>query len=307
MLLEPLRQGDIIDVVAPASQCPTSELKNAVRLLKQMGLVPRVPKNLFAKSLLFSNTDEIRLKQLRSAIYAKDSAMVWCVRGGYGAIRLMPAIARWPKPKRAKIFLGYSDITTLHAYFNQRWNWPTLHGPLLDRFGREGMSMGEHSQLFGMLFGQTLETEFAGLTPLNSAARRSTTIRAPIVGGNFTTLQSGLGTACSLRGGKHILFLEDTGERPHRVDRMLAQFAQAGMFEGVRAIVLGHFQLSNAADRRGLWNDVFARFAASARIPVLSGLPVGHDPDVQYTLPLGTPAALKLGARAILSVQSGIK
>lgn len=306
MLLEPVRQGAIVDIVAPASACAVSELKNAVRLLKEMGLTPRVPKNLFAKSLLFSNADEVRLKHLKQAVYAPDSGFIWCVRGGYGALRLMPSIVRWPKPKRAKIFLGYSDITTLHAFFNQRWDWSTLHGPLLDRFGREAMSAMEHRQLFSMLFGQSLEAEFKNLEPMNKAARQTKSIRAPVVGGNLTVLQSGLGTVGGLRGGKHILFLEDTGERPHRVDRMLTQLEQAGALKEVRAIVFGYFQLANAKDRRDLWSDVMARFAAQSRLPVLKGLKVGHDPDVQFTLPLGTPALLKLGRTPTLIVKSGI-
>jgi len=306
VLLEPVRQGDIVDVVAPASRCAPAELKNAVRLLLEMGLVPRVPKDLFAKSLLFSNSDEVRLRHLRKALYAPDSSFVWCVRGGYGALRLMPEISKWRRPSRAKIFLGYSDITTLHAHFNQKWGWPTLHGPLLDRFGRQAMSPGEHRQLFGMLFGEVAVTEFFKLQPMNMAARRSGAVRGPIVGGNLTVLQSGLGTSSSLRGGGHILFLEDTGERPHRVDRMLSQFAQAGMFKGVRAVVLGYFQLSDVKDRRGLWNDVLPRFASSMKIPVLSGLPVGHNQDKQYTLPFNTPAVLSLGRAPHLLVKSGI-
>ncbi len=306
MLLEPVRQGDIVDVVAPASRCASSDLQSAVRILKNMGLRPRVPKNMFAKSLLFSNSDEVRLAQLREAVYASDSSMIWCARGGYGALRLMPGLERWRRPSRAKIFLGYSDITTLHAFFNQKWGWPTLHGPLLDRLGRQAMSAGEHRQLFGMLFGEVAVTEFSELEPMNAAAKKSGSVRGPVVGGNLTVLQSGLGTKSSLRAGKHILFLEDTGERPHRVDRMLSQFAQSGLFKSARAVVFGHFQLADAKDRRGLWNDVMPRFAASMKIPVLRGLPVGHDPKRQYTMPFNTPAVLSLGRAPHLLVKSGI-
>ncbi len=81
---------------------------------------------------------------------------------------------------------------------------------MLDRFGREAMSPGEHRQLFGMLFGEVAVTEFSNLKALNSAARKNTSVRGPVVGGNLTVLQSGLGTPASLRGGKHILFLFST-------------------------------------------------------------------------------------------------
>lgn len=306
MRIEPVRQGDIVDIVAPASRCTDEELASALAALRGLGLVPRVPKKLFAKSLLFSNSDEQRLAQLRAALYAPDSSMIWCVRGGYGALRLMPEIRRWRKPARGKIFLGYSDITTLHAHLNQVWGWPTIHGPLLDRLGRGAMSAGEKKALLNMVFGRSPGVEFRGLKPLNARARRPGVVRGPVLGGNFTVLQSSLGTASAFRGGKYILFLEDTGERPHRVDRMLSQFAQAGLFDRVQALVLGHFQLSEAKDKRGLWRDVFPRFASSVRFPVLSGLPVGHDVKRQYPLPFNTPAELRLGRAPALRVSSGI-
>ncbi|NJL24346.1 MAG: hypothetical protein HC902_03680 [Calothrix sp. SM1_5_4] len=90
------------------------------------------------------------------------------------------------------------------------------------------------------------------------------------------------------------------------MDRMLSQFAQAGWFNQAKAVVLGHFLLQDAAERRRLWNDVFARFASEAKIPVLAGLPVGHDPRRQMTLPLNTPARLYLGLTPRLHVSSGI-
>lgn len=306
MQLEPMRQGDIVDIVAPASQCTRAELNSAVQALKKLGLRPRVPKNIFSKSLLFSNTDEVRLKQLKKAVYARDSKMIWCARGGYGALRLMEEIAKWPKPKQPKIFLGYSDITTLHAHLNQKWGWPTYHGPLLDRLGRGAMSAGEKKQLLGMIFGQIGEFEFANLKALNTSARKKKKLRGAVLGGNLTVLQSGIGTQSALRPGKNILFLEDIGERPHRVDRMLTQLEQAGWFDRVQAVVFGYFQLEDSKDRRDLWNDVIERFARSAKFPVYSGLKVGHDKKVQYTLPFNTKATLQGGAKASLIVSTGI-
>lgn len=307
MQLEALQPGDIVDVVAPASQCSKAELNSGLKQLRDWGLIPRVPKNLFAKSLLFSNSDEERLKQLKKAIYATDSKMIWCVRGGYGAIRLMSDIERWSKPKRAKILLGYSDITTLHVHCNQTWKWPTIHGPLLDRVGRGDMSKGEERELLKMLFGESSTTAFKDLRPLNKAARQKRVIRAPILGGNMVTLQSSLGTPSQFRPKNCILFFEEIGERPHKVDRMLTQFAQAGWFKRARAVIFGHLLIHNALDRRGMWNDVIPRFANSVRIPVLCGLPSGHDPKSQFPLPFNTPSKLVTGGRAHLTVESGIR
>lgn len=307
MKAKPLKSGDIVDVVAPASRCSAKDLQNGVKFLKSLGLKPRVPRNLFdQKSVLFANTDRQRLTQLKKAVYAPDSKMIWCVRGGYGSLRLMPDVRRWKKPGRIKIFLGYSDITTLHAHFNQAWKWPTVHGPMLERAGSGKMSSSEKRMLLSLLFGRTDRVEFKNLQPLNKSARVSRTVRGTLWGGNMAVLQSALGTPSALKPNGHVLFLEDIGEAPHRVDRMLSQFAQAGWFKNTKAIVFGHFLLNDAKLRRQLWRDVIPRFAASVKIPVFKGLPVGHSVKVQLPLPFGTPVILKTGKKAQLIVQSGI-
>ena len=278
-----------------------------IKALRKLGLVPRVPKDIFAKSVLFSNSDEKRLHQLKRAVFAPDSNLIWCVRGGYGAIRLMSEIEKWKRPKHSKILLGYSDITTLHVHVNQKWKWPSLHGPLLDRLSRNHLTQAEQKELFGVLYGAQPEVTFKQLRPLNAAARRRRTLHAPVLGGNMTVLQSALGTPSALKPRHCILFFEDTGERPHRVDRMLTQFEQAGWFKHARAVLFGHFQLSDPKDKRNLWHDVIPRFTKAMKIPVLAGLPVGHDPAAQRTLPFNTPAELHLGPHPELIVDSGIR
>jgi muramoyltetrapeptide carboxypeptidase len=304
---KPLQPGDIVDVVAPASRCSDKELWAGVKFLKSLGLVPRVPRNLFdRRSVLFANTDRERLNQLKKAVYARDSKMIWCVRGGYGCLRLMPAVRRWKKPSRPKIFLGYSDITTLHAHFNQAWKWPTVHGPMLERAGSGRMSPGEKRALLSLLFGRMDSIQFKKLQPLNRSARKARVVKGTLWGGNMATLQAALGTPSALKPNGHVLFFEDTGEAPHRVDRMLSQFAQAGWFKDTKAIVFGHFLLNDSKLRRQLWADVIPRFAASVKFPVFKGLPVGHNPKVQFPLPFNTRVTLRTGARAELIVESGI-
>jgi muramoyltetrapeptide carboxypeptidase len=302
----PIKPGDVIDIVAPASKCAKSELNAAIKILQSMGFKPRVPRNLFAPSVLFSNSDQVRLQHLQKALLAPDSKMIWCVRGGYGSLRLTSHLQRLRRPKTAKIFLGYSDITTLHTWLNQDWGWPTLHGPMLDRLGRGAMAKKEQALLFALLTGQHKEVLFNGLRPLNAAARVRKVIRGPVVGGNLAVLQSGMGTPNQLGASRSILFLEDIGERPHRMDRMLTQFAQAGVFKQAKAVVFGHFLLHDAKDRRQLWQDVIPRFSKEQRIPVLKGLPVGHSATVQMPMPLNTSAVLQLGTNASLRLDSGI-
>ncbi len=305
MKVRALRSGDIVDVVAPASRCPVLDLKLGVDRLRSMGLVPRVPKNLFGSSALFANRDEVRLKQLSRALTAEDSQAIWCVRGGYGSMRLLPELAKLKRNARPKIFIGFSDITSLHTFLNQEWGWPTLHGPMLGRLGRGESKGAELWSLFGFLFGTQTEFVFESLKPLNQAARSQKVIRGQVVGGNMAVLQSGFSTPFELRPRGNILFFEDIGEKPHRVDRMLTQMKQAGWFKQARAVVFGQFLMPHPSEKRILSHDVLARFAKDCAIPVLSGLPVGHEPKRQMPLPLGTPAQLHLGRSPHLRVLSG--
>ncbi len=128
-----LAPGDLIDVVAPGFRCSREQLDHGIAFLRQRGLKPRVPAELFGADLLCANTDAQRFAQLRKALYARDSRAVWCVRGGYGAIRIIERLQALKPPAKPKLLIGYSDATTLHQLLNLFWGWPSLHGPLLDR------------------------------------------------------------------------------------------------------------------------------------------------------------------------------
>lgn len=302
-----LQWGDIVDVVAPASACKPQELRAGIRYLKSLGLVPRVAKNILKPTPLnFAQSDEVRFQQLKSALLAKDSKAIWCLRGGYGSLKLVPQLSKLKKPKHSKVLLGFSDITTLHAFLNQEWKWPTLHSPVLTRMGSEKARPIEQREVAAMLFGRKPEQVFTGLKPLNSAARLHRKIRGHVVGGNLAVLQSGLGTPWELRTKNQIIFLEDIGEKPYRVDRMLEQWSQGGAFEKAKAIVFGSFSMENARDMRLLWNDVIPRFAKKQKIPVLNGLRVGHG-NQQHTLPFLTDAELRLGSKPTLKVATGFR
>lgn len=302
-----LKKGDIVDIVAPASACKLSELNGAIRFLKSKGLKPRVHRDIFMrKPTLFAQTDEVRFAQLKQALLAKDSKAVWCVRGGYGALRLLPMMQKLAVPKTAKVFIGYSDITTLHAFLNSHWRWPTMHGPLLDRFGRGANLPRETKETFGMLFGTRQKIVFDGLKPLNAAARAKRKIKGKVVGGNIAVIQSGLGTPWQVSPNGHFVFLEDTGERPHRLDRMLTQMTQAGYFKRARAVIFGPLLVAETKDKRLIWDEVIPRFAKAMKIPVFTGLTSGHG-RIQRPLPLMTTSVLETGAEGRLTVSSGAR
>ncbi len=297
-----LAPGDVVDVVAPGFRCTAEQLENGIAFLKRAGLVPRVPPDLFGEDLLCSNSDAIRFRQLRKALFARDSRAVWCVRGGYGAIRISQRLQALQAPRRPKLLIGYSDATTLHQLLNLFWGWPTLHGPLLDRLGGADIREEERTELQAVLFGGAPQTVFADLVPLNAAARRRQQINSRLTGGNLTVLQSTLGTALQRRPSG-MLFLEDIGERGYRIDRMLEQLRQAGVLRNLKAIVLGTFLGGAEADRSNLGPAVLERFARTLSIPVLAGIDAGHGP-YQRPVFLHTRAQLRCGPDAQLAVHT---
>src|SRR6185437_16010901 len=163
----PLKRGDLVDVVAPGFGLSEDRLQGAVRFLHDIGLQARVPRDILGDDVVCAQKDAIRLEHLKAAILAQDSRAVWCLRGGYGLIRLIDSVAKIKKP-RAKLFVGYSDAVTLHNFLNQFWKWPTLHGPLLDRLGQRTLPEEQVNQLLDVVFGRRTSVTHTNLIPMNT-------------------------------------------------------------------------------------------------------------------------------------------
>ncbi|OQW46068.1 MAG: hypothetical protein A4S09_16675 [Proteobacteria bacterium SG_bin7] len=296
----PLKVGDFVDIIAPGFRCDIKDVKSALKRIKSWGLVPRVPKNLFGPDIICGNSDAARFDQLKRALNS-NSKFIWCVRGGYGSIRLLDGLSKMKRPKRSKVVLGYSDITSLHAFLLRKWKWKSLHGPLLDKFGKGGLAPRDETYLKKVLFGEIKNHSYGNLKPLNALAKKAGIVRGELIGGNLTVVSSLIGLPWQFDSSGKILFFEDIGERGYRVDRLLKYFSQVGFFKNVKAIVFGEFIEGLERNGKSLCAPVIKRFANEIKIPVLMGLPTGHG-DKQTTLPIGTKAILKKGAKAELYV-----
>src|SRR6185437_7546143 len=238
---QPLKVGDTVDVIAPGFRTSPEAVEGAHQFLESVGLVPRVPSDLFGDDVIASQTDDVRFRHLKNALLAKDSKAVWCLRGGYGAIRILEQLKKIKVPTSSKIFVGYSDACSVQNYLNQFWDWPTLHGPLLDRLGKHTLSLEQVNECLDVVFGRIDAVMHAGLIALNSAAQKSRRIVGRVFGGNMTVTQSHLGTPFCRVPRDAILIFEDIGERGYRIDRILVHLTQAGYFKTTRAIVFGEF------------------------------------------------------------------
>jgi muramoyltetrapeptide carboxypeptidase len=300
-----LRPGDVVDVIAPASHSPADKLADGVRWIEHVGLVPRVPPGIINTDVFFAAPLEVQLAQLRAAI-ASDAKAIWCLRGGYGSMRLIPHLLRLRPPPRPKLFVGFSDITALHLFFSQRWNWPVIHGRTISQMHPEAAGTPDRRLLTDVIFGKKGQHTFRKLVPLNAAARAPGTVSGAITGGNLRILQSSLGTRWELETRGKILFIEDVAERGYSVDRMLEQLYQAKLLDrGPKALVLGDFTEGHEKDGRELVSVAIERFAARVPYPVLRGLPAGHDPETNYPVPFNTPCTLTLGRSGRLTCAYG--
>lgn len=293
--------GDIVDIIAPASGLPKEVLMKVPAFLESWGLRARFPKSILQPTALFSNSDEKRMAHLREALENSESKALWCLRGGYGSIRLLPALNQIPRPQKQKIFIGISDVTSLHVFFKQKWGWSTLHGSLIDRLAQGTLPQPCAKELRKVLFGEVDEVSFK-LRPMNSLAKNLKIERAKIVGGNLVTLQSTLGTPFEIDTDEHFLFIEEIGERGYRVDRIFEHFAQAQKFKKCKGLFIGHFVGGAEPDGKVIWKQVLKEWADKLKIPVYGGLSSGHGQNLR-TLPLGTEAVLKKG---LLTVKTGI-
>ncbi|MGE3262613.1 MAG: LD-carboxypeptidase [Bacteriovoracia bacterium] len=297
-----------IGIAAASSLIERALLTKALKQFAGWGIPTRIDDDIYEKLRSFAGTDERRANSLIRL--AKDPTLgaIWCARGGYGAARILARLDKAGLPsllKRSpKLLLGFSDVTALHFYFGAL-GLPTVHAPMPATPSWSHMTPRVHRLLHtilagGLELGRKSYTAEWKIKPIYMPRGGAEGI---LRGGNLSLLASLAGTPWQpdLRGS--LLMLEDCGERPYRVDRMLTQIASAGMLKGVRGVLLGDFEADveykHSFEKR-YWNEIFAeRFEG---IPLVKGLPVGHGKRNE-PLPLGVKAALDGSGKLLLLEQ----
>ena len=311
--LKTLSRNAVIDLIAPGSPVTATQIKEAVQQVENRGFQARVlihPK----KDFLFSAEDRQRFFYLKKALIHPDSKALWCVRGGYGCQRLMPFLLKMTKPSKAKLLIGYSDVTVVQNFLNLKWGWPTLHFPVLTDL--QNISSASNKRFQALLSGQLKKQVFKNLFVLNPSSIKkfkNRKIETFLTGGNLTVIQSSIGTPWQFSFQNKILFLEDVGESAYRLDRALWQMKKAGVFKGIKALVLGDFVLTkkiSSLSQTHIMEEkkikkVFELFAQRVSFPVLWGVPCGHGAKKE-ALPFGTTCNLQLnvGGKAQLQIKN---
>ena len=289
-----LYPGARVALVAPSSAVEAQRLPAALDAVAALGLEPAPYPSCYAASRhgYFAADDAQRARDLQAAFADDAIAGVLCLRGGYGAHRILPlldldAIARRPKP-----FVGYSDVTALHTAFQQFCGFVTYHAPMpASDYCQpvDGLTMaGLRRCLFGPLAGPV---ENPAGQPLTALAPGSAMGR--LCGGNLSLLAASLGTPWEIDTRGKLLFLEDVDEHIYRIDAMLTQLRNAGKFRDCAGVILGAWINCTPEDpeRSLTLEEVFRELIVPAGRPVLSGLACGHTLPT-LSLPLGAMAAM---------------
>jgi muramoyltetrapeptide carboxypeptidase len=232
---------------------------------------------IFASRPYRPEADREARKFLQKALLDPEVRGIVCARGGYGTLRILDHLDYSLLAGHPKYFIGFSDITNLLCLFSQRASVVTFHGPTVAHLGE--VTSASRDQFYGMLTFPAAELFcFPDLQILSPG-----TARGPLIGGNLATLCSLLGTPYALDLAGQILFLEDHNEAPYRLDRLLQQLRLSRSLSELKAIILGSFTCCGNLEQ--VW-EIFAALGESLNIPVLAGLPAGHQPE-NFTLPIG--------------------
>ncbi|MBA2648501.1 MAG: LD-carboxypeptidase [Legionella sp.] len=279
----------IIQVVAPASGTHQDKMAQLYSL-KQLPLLFNLAT--FNGDISYhSNSDDMRFDKLKEALFdSSDNTIIWALRGGYGCARLIDKLNHLPKPTRKKLFIGFSDITALHLFFSQKWQWPCIHGAGLAQLLDSDLDPKNFLKIADILSQKSSEAIIDDLSPLNQAALNATAIKGTLTGGNLTLVGNSIGTSWEIQTKDKILFLEEINVKGYAIDRSLFHLHQAGIIKGVSAIVLGEFL--NKENEQDI-HIALGRFANELPIPVFKTNQFGHG-EKNYPLIYNALSEIKI-------------
>lgn len=295
-----LSPGDRVALVAPASPVKPEALERGADELRTLGFEPVYDHRVLARHGYVAGLPHERAAALADAWRDPSVRALVAVRGGYGSQQLLPCLdARWLGDD-AKVFLGYSDVSALLCWQLDR-GVVAFHGPMAE--GRLAIGPDGYDRA-SFLAAVTRPVPMGTMMPPGLEAIRPGEAHGTLAGGTLTQLAALLGTPYAfIPREPTILFLEDVGERPYRLDRLVTQLHQAGVFRKVTGVVLGTFpgcdEPGGGPTARGVLGDLFAQFPG----PVVYGFPSGHTAGATITLPFGVDARLSAAPLPALSIE----
>jgi muramoyltetrapeptide carboxypeptidase len=289
-----LRSNHTVGVIAPASPVSRAEIAQSLMLLESFPFKIRLGTHLFDHLRYLAGPDHDRVSDLHQMFSDPDVRAIFCARGGYGSARLLDKIDFDLIRRNPKVVVGFSDLTALLVALYERSGLISIHGPTLSDLPKNN-NWHHVSRLITTSHRPQILLKQGRV--INEGKARGT-----LLGGNLSTICSLLDTPFLPSFEGVILFLEEKGESPYRLDRMLTHLLLSGRLHGVSALVIG--QIEGCGEKELIYNLLEERLRALA-IPVVTGLPVGHGLE-NRALPLGIPAVVDTERMVLAMEESAV-
>jgi len=302
--LKPLRlnQGDTIGLIAPGWLISEKQLQESIEQISQLGFVPVYTERILGENGYFSGTDEQRAADLNEMFLNPQIKAIVCANGGYGCTRILDLIDYKAIKENPKIVIGYSDVTALLNAINQKTGLIIFHGPISRTF-KSDYSKYQFEKIVKKTVKHLLiesSPEYLEKSKEQEEYKRYTITsgkaKGELIGGNLTLITSMIGTKYQLDFTKKIVLIEDIGEEPYRIDRMLTQLIETGELQKARGIAFGIMRgcdktLESKAPNSFTLQEVIEERIKPLNIPAVYGLSFGHLSN-SFTFPIGIEAEL---------------
>lgn len=292
-----LKKGDTIGLVTPGSYISEKERIESIESLESLGFRVVYSDKLMKKNGYFSASDEERAEDLNNMFKRDDVDAVVCARGGYGCTRILPLLDYELISVNPKILLGYSDVTALLYGIYKKTGLITFHGPV----GISSYNTFTYNYFDKVLMNPEMKLVLKNSdgvyddNPYGIRVLSEGKGKGKLIGGNLSIVSSLIGTSYDINTNEKILFLEEIGEEPYQIDRMLTQLIQAGKFENVGGVALGIFRRCEQKKTDPSFSSSFSLMEvlqdrlSGLDVPVVYGMSFGHLKD-KFTIPFGVEA-----------------
>ncbi len=294
-----LKLNDKVVIVSPSGSISSAHVNNTIDILKGWGLETSTSENALRETGRFSGFVEQRLHDLQAAMNDSEVKLIFCSRGGYGAVHLLDRLDFAAIKDNPKWLIGFSDITVLHAAL-QNHGIMSIHGPMAKHFSEEGAAnlsvLYTKAAISGKDLNYTIPVEYPFLNREGKAT-------GTLFGGNLSVYASLLGSKYSKTPRNGILLIEDIGEEPYRIDRMIYQLKIAGVFDRLKGLIVGRF--TDYEEDNKMYGTLYESILMAVKeydFPVCFGFPVGHT-STNLPIIMGGNATLTVNKENVLLKQ----
>jgi muramoyltetrapeptide carboxypeptidase len=291
-IMKVVSKNSTVGIISPAWIPIDDRLEAGIQYLENKGFKVKIGSNVGKKHAYFAGSDKERLNDIHQMFKDPEVDFIVCARGGWGGLRLVDKINYDLIRKNPKLFVGYSDITTLQLALWTKSGIPSLSGPMVGVEMGKGILPFTEQHFWDQIHNTTAEYKF-DYTKTNTMVLNTGQSQGTLLGGCLSLVCHLLGTPYSPDYSGAILFLEDVGEKPYKIDRYFAHLKQAGVFDQIDGLILGDFVDCDPEEKEVSFqlDEILNDYFSGMPFPVLKNFPYGHG-DLKFSMPVGVKTIL---------------